>query len=380
MRKTVQLGRAQVFTHRVLASGLDRSRSAADLDLWRLGLQDRDGSAPLSLLARVAGPDAVPEVGAPAARTPLVQLWSLRGSPHVHRRADVAAVLGALWPLSEADAYTRLVGSGKILKERGVDPLRALAEVGAAMHRHTGRSTTKAELSAAVTAEVSEEYVAFCVPCGSTHVLEMLFRSAALPGGIGLLPGTKPVEFQRLSARVKAPPGPVAAERALSTLIEDFLRLHGVAAETDLAGHLGTSAALLRPALPPDLVPVEVSGLKSLSRPEYLQEIEDADPEATRGITRLLPPGDPLLQVRQRVLITEDAAITTALWPALGPAGAVLAGGRIAGFWRPKKSGTRLTLTVTAAKLSAAQRSELEQEAQWIGELRGAPEVATVFA
>lgn len=369
---TVQLGRAQVFHHRVLASGLDRSRSAADLELWRLGVQDRDGSAPLALLARVAGPEAVPEIGTPGSSAELVQLWSMRGSPHVHRRQDVDSLAAALWPLSAADAWTRLAGSGKVLKDAGTDPLIALVEVAKAIRRHTSRTITKGDLSAAVTADLPAEYSAFCVPCGSTHVLEMLFRSAALPGAVGLVPGSRPVAFQRFSPAVTSPPTAARARRARTALLEDYLRIHGAAGEADLAGHLGTSAALLRRALPEGLQPVEVDGVKALSRPEYIDQVRCTDTAAARALTRLLPPGDPLLQSRQRTLLTEDPVITKALWPALGPAGAVLAGGRIAGFWRPRKAGSKLTVTVTADRLSVAQRTALEQEVAWIGELRGA--------
>ena len=82
----------QVRAYRILASGLDRATAdPKKLPLWDLGIQDRDGSTRLALAARLADPAAVPDLPDPGSRSWSALVWSLRGSPHLHRRADLAA-------------------------------------------------------------------------------------------------------------------------------------------------------------------------------------------------------------------------------------------------------------------------------------------------
>jgi hypothetical protein len=56
--------------------------------------------------------------------------------------------------------------------------------------------------------------------------------------------------------------------------------------------------------------------------------------------------------------------------------GAVLKDGRLVGFWRVKAQGRKTQLTVE--KLGRIARAELDEEAQRIGDLRGASEVVLV--
>jgi hypothetical protein len=62
-----------------------------------------------------------------------------------------------------------------------------------------------------------------------------------------------------------------------------------------------------------------------------------------------------------------------ALWPTLGPPGAVLAGGGVAGIWRSRLAGRSLTLTASTWRtLGHVERAVLEEEAQIVGTVRGA--------
>lgn len=358
-----------VRAFRIVASGLTRTTvSPGDLPLWDLGVQDRDGSARQSIGIRLRGTDQVPEIGDPAGRSTYAMAWSLRGSPHVHRRADLAGVAAALWPADEADAAARLLGDTKRLAGGGAGPLESYAAVADAFRAAITEPTVKGDASARLTTLLPSRFSGFCAGCGSTHVREMLFRVAALPGGLGLVPGTKPVVLTPLSPRVRTPAG----QRGLAAMAAAYFRLFGTGTAADVGAHLGTSAAAIKSALPEDLVPVTVDGTRTQAREPDLDALRHAEPSAS-GLVRLLPQGDPLLQPRDRGTLTTDRGQQKALWPMIGGPGAVLTGGGVAGIWRTRLSGRTLTLTATSwRRLSADERTALEDEAELIGAIRGA--------
>ncbi len=370
----------RLMAYRIAASGLDRrTPDVHALDIWDLGLQDRDGSARVALAARLAEPlrarwltgPGAELAGEPAGDSPFAMAWSLRGSPHLHRRADLQRFADALWPRDEADALVRLVGSGKRLTAQGATGLAGYAAVGAAMRSVAGsRILTKSELSTAVTAQVASGFAGLCEPCGSVHVFEMLFRVAALPGGLGLLPAGR-ATLQRLAPTLRQPTAP----RGLDAVAASYLRIFGVGTASEVAAYLGTSAASLKRAgtLPAELQPMLIDGIQTSATPAEAAAILTTEPESAAGIVRLLAPGDPLLQPRERSLTISDRAAWKQLWPAIGPAGAVLAGGEIAGYWRGRKAGNALTITVGAfRRLSPGELSAIDAEAQLVGAVRGA--------
>ncbi|HEY5880299.1 MAG TPA: crosslink repair DNA glycosylase YcaQ family protein [Nakamurella sp.] len=364
------LSTEQVRAHRILASGLDRCVGAAEqLPVWSLGLQDRDGSARLALAARLPEPALIPTPPDPAASSWLAQAWSLRGAPHLHRRADLPALARALWPVDEADAAARLLGDTARLAAAGAKPLDAFRAAVTAMRTMIVEPMIKGEASAAVTRALPRKYSGHCQSCRSTHVRELLFRLAALPAGIGLVPGTKPVVLAPLVGAA------IATEPAagIDALVAECYRRHGVATTGEVAAHLGTSAGCLRPALPGDVVPVLVGGARSAAREGMLDELAGADVDAAARPVRLLPGSDPLLQPRDRAVLTTDKDHQKALWPVIGQPGAVLAAGGIAGIWRTRQSGGKLTITVTAwHRFTTRERSALADEAQLVGAVRGA--------
>lgn len=366
---THTLDRSVLMAFRILASGLDRS-GPADAVL-RVGVQDRDGSAAIALAARE--PDADPAtIGPPAADTPSTLAWTLRGTPHVHRRADLQRIADALWPVSERDAMAMLVGSGKALAANGTPAVEALGAVADAMRATVTGPMPKSALSTALTATLPRRYVARCAPCGVDHVPEMLFRSAALPAGLGLVPG-QPATVQPLRDR----PIPARAH-GRERLVADLMELYGAATRAEIAAHVGVGTA----ELPwPDRVPVEVDGERLHTTPDLLTRIAATDPGRVTDLVRFLPPGDPLLQPRTRSLIVPDRTHWKTLWPALGPAGAVLAGGGIAGTWRPKTAGRSLTLTIQPfRRFTASEQDALDGEADLVRRIRGLDRVAVRIA
>jgi DNA glycosylase AlkZ-like len=89
-------------------------------------------------------------------------------------------------------------------------------------------------------------------------------------------------------------------------------------------------------------------------------------PEVERAETvQLLGPYDLFLQARDRPLLVEDPARSRALWPVLGRPGAVLVDGEVAGTWRPRTSGRKLTVTVDLwATATSAVRSAVRDRAE----------------
>ena len=104
---------------------------------------------------------------------------------------------------------------------------------------------------------------------------------------------------------------------------------------------------------------------------------EDVDAAAAaapvEGV-RLLPSLDPLAGGRDRELLVPDAAARKRIWAMLGGAGMVLAGGEVAGTWRPAKKGKRLVVTVEPLSPAALRgRDEaLAAEAERLAPFRGA--------
>jgi hypothetical protein len=102
--------------------------------------------------------------------------------------------------------------------------------------------------------------------------------------------------------------------------------------------------------------------------------LRDAEPPP--GV-RLLPPGDPFLQARDREVLVPEKSHQSQLWRMLGNPGALLVDGMIAGTWRARQAGRgRLELTVTPfASAGARVRRDLEAEAQTVAAARGVSDV-----
>ena len=90
-------------------------------------------------------------------------------------------------------------------------------------------------------------------------------------------------------------------------------------------------------------------------------------PPPARG-TRLLGPGDPLLNARDRAVLAPDEAIRKRIWRPVGSPGVVLHDGRAAGLWRSRKQGRKLTFEAEWF----GEPVDIGDEAQRLAALRGA--------
>ncbi|GAB2456444.1 winged helix DNA-binding domain-containing protein [Jatrophihabitans fulvus] len=355
--------RDEAIAYRVTAQGLHRDATRpGDLDVFALGVQEAMGHpASVILAARVEDVDAVTgfEVGP---GSPFALAWSLRGAPHVHPRTDLDRIAKAVFPLSEADAATRLNENAKSVERAGIAALDQVATATKELRAVVRTPTPKGEASTAVTKRLPEAMQRECRPCKAVHISDSAMRVAALLAGLELDPGTSPpVLLRRPKAALPKRPD----VRALQSVIRDYLRFLGPAGPTEVAGFLGARRADVAEHWPDDLVEVTFRRKKA-----WLPDDADLDAPAP-GVARLLGPFDPYLQARDRDVIVPDTSLHKRLWPTLGRPGAVFADGEIVGTWRTRASGKRLTIRLETGRLTKQVAAALEDEAQRVAAVRG---------
>ena len=246
----IDLTRADVLGARVRAQQLDRpAGTLADTAVLDLGVQDTGPDGGLWALA-MRGVDV-----AALDDDALATVWTLRGAPHLYRRADLPGVAAATAPFSDADAGKRIFDAAKPLKAAGIPNLTALDTVAATMRSIVTEPTVKGEMSRRLTEQLDDPYLRYCVPCAATHVHEMPFRLAALRAGLELQPGTSPPVLQRI-------PGFTVADTAPERLdvVRAYLRLYGPATPKHVAGYLDAPVADVTARWPDDVVEVSVDG------------------------------------------------------------------------------------------------------------------------
>lgn len=369
----MKASREQVIAYRVAAQGLHRdATSIGDLAVLDLGVQEAMGHpAALAFAARVAtdvevGPDAI----AVGPRHRLALTWSLRGAPHVHRRKDLDAFAAALWPLSEADAAGRLNETGPSIEKKGIAALEqfgiAVREMRAVVTSPTAKGAVSTEVSKRIPAAMLRE----CRGCKTSHISDSAMRSASLAAGLELEPGTAPpVLLRRASAKRPSKTDP----KALAGLARGYLQLLGPATVGDFARYLEARRAEVADVWPDGLDEVSIDGRSAWLPTDCVDALHTA-PEP--DLVRLLGPFDPYLQARDRDLIVPDKAVQKALWPVLGRPGALFVEGEIAGTWRTKSTGRKLTITVEAfGPLPESAWKRIDDEGERVAEVRAAKDV-----
>src|SRR6188472_2695737 len=187
----MEISREQVLRFRVHVQQLDREPGGTSTapDVLDLGVQDTgpDGARwALVLRGHNADPDD------------LFTAWSLRGAPHVYRRAQAMAVAAAVAPFSEADAAKRIFTAARPLKQAGIPVLDALDRIATEMRSIVISPTAKGDLSSELHARLPEPFQRYCQVCDAVHLYEQPFRFSALRAGLELRPGTSPPILERI--------------------------------------------------------------------------------------------------------------------------------------------------------------------------------------
>lgn len=351
-----RVSRGDVLGFRVRAQQLDRTAGALNEQaVLDIGVQDTGPDGGRWALA-IRGLDDVDTAD-------LVLLWTLRGAPHLYRRADVASVAAAVAPFSDADAGKRIFDASRPLKAAGIGNLEALDAVAAAMRSIVTRPTVKGEVSTRLTAAMPQPYRRHCRPCATTHLYEMPFRLAAVRAGLELQPGTSPPVLARIPHFRAA-----ARAEARHDVVRAYLRFLGPATPRHVAGFLDAPVADVKARWPADAVEVTVDG-----ETRWLLSDDVVALGPPPDVVRLLGPYDLYLQGRDRDLLVPDAAHAKALWPVLGRPGGMFVDGEVTGTWRPRASGRRLRLEVTpwSGGRTGAARAALAEQAERLAAHRG---------
>ncbi|WP_225853888.1 winged helix DNA-binding domain-containing protein [Micromonospora sp. AMSO31t] len=357
----------QVMNFRVRAQQLDRAAGTLDdTAVLDLGVQDTGTDGGRWALA-IRGVDV-----AALSAEDLILLWTVRGAPHLYRRADAGTVAAAVEPFSDADAGKRIYDAARPLKAAGIGNLAALDEVAARMRAIVTGPTVKGDVSRRVAETVPEPYLRFCRPCDATHLYEMPFRLAAVRAGLELQLDTSPPVLHRIPRFRKAA---TAGDRF--DLIRAYLRLLGPATPKQVADYLDAPVKEVKARWPEDVVEVLVDGeARSLLAADE-QALESADTTATR----LLGPFDLFLQAKDRATLVPDPARAKELWPVLGRPGAVLVDGQLVGTWRPRKAGRTLKVAVQPWQaLSATTRESIVEQAERLAAYRAVSLAGVEFA
>ncbi|MFC3743325.1 DNA glycosylase AlkZ-like family protein [Paractinoplanes deccanensis] len=352
---------------RVAALGLAERVEArpADLPVLDLGVQEyTPGSAQVALAARTSGP---------LSDDRLIAVWAARGAPHLHRRADLAALVKQLWPISDADATAR-IQSGQIPEgmRLGIEAFRVTAD---AFREVVRGPMPRGEVSTEVSKRVPRSLTYECRGCRARHIAGNVWQHSGLAGGVEVQSRGKDAMLGPIPG---APPRPDANE-GIADLIVTYLRFLGPATPVEVGKYLGSSTAEMKSVWPAKrLAEVTVEGKKKWLPSDAMDGLEAASPAP--GV-RFVPPMDALLQARDRDVMVPDRARQKEVWRVLGNPGALLVDGEIAGVWRAKMAGRkRVDLTVTAfGKLPAARRKQIESEAAEVARARDVPEATVSF-
>jgi hypothetical protein len=362
----VSVDRAQAMAYRVAALGLASrgDRRPADLPVLDLGVQEYTAdSYRVALAARTT---------ADLADDRLIMVWAARGAPHLHRRADLAALVERLWPVSDTDAANRMK-SGQI-PEAGRLGIGAFTATAAAFREVVTGSMPRGEVSTEVSKRVPAALTYYCRSCGAQHIAGNIWQHSGLAGGVQ-------VESRGRDATLgpipEAPPQP-KRNAGVGDLIATILRFLGPATPSEVGRYLGTTAAEMKRVWPAGLDEVTVDGRRAWLPSAAVADLVAAEPAS--GV-RFVPPMDPLLQARDRDVLVPDRARQKQVWRTLGNPGALLLDGEIAGVWRPRMAGRRrIELTVTPfVALTAKRRKEVESEAAEVARARDVPEASVVL-
>lgn len=368
----MRASRDDILRYRVQAQQLDRDTDDAfdDTDILDLGAQDTGNEGSAWALA-LRGVRFEPRRH--------VIAWTLRGAPTAYRRGQAAEVAHATAAYDEADAAKRVLNASGPLKAAGIGVREALTVVAENLGEIVTQPTVKGVVSTRLTQMLPDPYLRYCRPCGATHSYEMPFRLSALAAGLELAPGTSPPVLTPIPAWT----GPATDAPARLDPIRACLHLFGPLTPRHVAEYIDAPVKTVLTRWPADAEQVVVTaaddaadGTAGEQRWMLAADVAALTDAPERRAVRLLGSHDLFLQSRDHSLVVPDESRHRHIWPTIGRPGAVLYGHEVVGTWRPRASGSKLTLALET--WADVPRRQLEDQAVRLAEHRG--QVFTGFA
>ena len=382
----------QVIAFRLNRLGL--ARAAKDLlhATGPVGLPDFPPGAALSALTpRLIAPASPTALDDAFEARSLVRLRAMRGAPVVVPVEEYELFANGMLPPDEPSmrAFVGVamnsVKAAKLSAEDAVDLVTRHATKALA----TG-PLDRDGLHARLRESLPQGLLPYCRPCDSHHVHPSLLYAVALKGRFVLFPREEgPHLLWRFDRWLPAGKGvrkrtSVAVADPAVELLRRFLSAYGPATQTEFAAWAGTGGGQPRAVwsrLSDQLIPVELQSERRKAAVHFAlrddaSELRSGDQVRAEPAVRLLTPGDPLLQLRDRDTLVPDPAMQKVIWKNLSPSGVVLVGPEVAAIVRLQKKKEVLHLTINSVRrFDRSVRAEVEEAAERLAKSRACSEV-----
>jgi winged helix DNA-binding protein len=329
------------------------------------------GSALLALLARVHGLSLDQVDAALAVDRTLLQAWSMRGSPFLFPTTDWPVFTVGVQPFSEASWSASMPSLDAMIRAAGM-PVSQLVELAATgiAQALDGRELTKWELGVELGKRMPPQLRPWFEH--GTFYGANLARLVSLQGLFCFAPRSgKEASFVRTDQWLGHPLLAPDERQARAELVRRYLRCYGPSTPDHFAEWAGMGRADADHSwklVQEELVEVRFENSQCWLHRDDLAAFESSP--AARGV-QLLPPYDMWLHQRDRTTLIADRRLHKLVWRSSGNPGVMLVEGRVAGLWRPQKTGKRLLLTATPfVALNADARAAIAAEAAAIAPLR----------
>jgi len=352
------------------------------------------GSAALALHARVSELTPADIDRALEIDKTLLQVWSLRASPYLLPTSDAAVFTLGLLPEDEESLRFFIRGADPALDQVGISATEVVEHTAAVLPDVLdGRDLTKDELGVELAKRVAQQLTSqqlanwqlpsWYAPDQSLgeSIVRFALSVVALQGLLCFAPRRgKAATFIRIDQWLEAPLPKVNREQTRAKLVRRYLHCYGPSTMEHFAEWAGIAPAQAAQAwklMEHELVEVGFEGRRTwLHEGDLPRFTSPAIPEGTR----LLPPHEPYLQLRDRTTLIPDKALQHHLWQSSGNPGIVLVDGRFVATWRSRKKGKRLRVVVECfTSVSQRIRSQMEAEAATLAPYKGCTSVEVGF-
>jgi hypothetical protein len=303
---------------------------------------------------------------------------AMRGAPVVVRPADYDTFISGVLPHDEAAMRAFIGPAMTSVRAAKATALEAVTLASEATRRALSRGPLdRDQLHAELRRTLPKALLPHCRACNSNHAHPSLIYAVALNARLVLFPRESgPYLLARFDRWMKQPKQ-ARSETRPSALLQRFLHTYAPTTLSDYAAWAGISTAQARrswEALASELEPVQVENAKQPAF-AFAKDIEALQrARVDNDSVRLIAPGDPLLQARDRELLG-DRAFKAIVWKNLSQRGIVLFGTEVVGIARLQREKSALRVTVQGSAGDPAGRAALEQEAAQLAKIRGLRDV-----